>query len=339
MASTTLKQSVAALVNRALARFDIEVVRRSSIDTLKRKFDRFPGHGATAEKADDAQAALAARRPKLDQLRRDYERFAMQHSVWTPNFVEKDALLSNFRDDSAYVWQNRDGNREVNYVVDALYLRARDRKGLLARLSEDSRFGALTVDVGGQLVSRDLLDSVSELLFLDEHVGLDGKALKILDIGAGYGRLAYRAVTAFPTLRYFCTDAIPESTLICEYYLEQRGVADRAKTIPLHEVEKMLSETQIDLALNIQSFSECTLASITFWLDLLAKYKVKYIFIIPGQAGGELLSLESGGARIPYANELEQRGYSLKLRQPKYTDERVRPYGVSPVDYHLYERR
>jgi putative sugar O-methyltransferase len=342
MSSLTLNKLLATLVNRALARFDLKIARRSQIDELERTFDRYPQHRDESVPTEARAAQTAARLARLEQLRRDYEKLPFEHSVWTRDFVAADAPLERFRDDTAYVWQNRDRNREINYIVDALYLRSRDKGHLLDRLDEDGRFGALTVDIEGRCVSRDLLDSVSELLFLDEHVGLEGRALSILDIGAGYGRLAHRTVTAFPTLRYYCTDAIPESTFLCEYYLEQRHVADRAKTIPLYDIERLLSETKIDLALNIQSFTECTNKSIAFWLDLVAKNGVKYLFIVPGrnpQSEEQLLSFERDGIRRSYASEVTKRGYVLKVRQPKYLDARILPYGVSPVEYYLFERQ
>ena len=67
-------------------------------------------------------------------------------------------------------------------------------------------------DIDGMLVSRDLLDSINELTFLDDELGIAQRNMTILDIGAGYGRLAHRATTAFENLTYLCTDAIPLSS-------------------------------------------------------------------------------------------------------------------------------
>ncbi len=114
-----------------------------------------------------------------------------------------------------------------------------ERLGLLERLDEDGLFGVHTFIVDGRRVSRDLLDSALELAFLDRHLGISRPPVQtILDIGAGYGRLAHRAVTAFPeTVRYLCTDAIATSTFLCESYLGFRGVAGHesspARVLPL----------------------------------------------------------------------------------------------------------
>jgi putative sugar O-methyltransferase len=130
----------------------------------------------------------------------------------------------------------------------------------MERLDEDGLFGAYTFDFNGEkLVSRDLLDSILEINFLDRHLGLARReGFNLLDVGAGYGRLAHRLATAFPgTMRIYCTDAVSESTFLCEYYLRFRGLADRTEVVPLDEIEARLRTVRIDVATNIHSFSEC----------------------------------------------------------------------------------
>jgi hypothetical protein len=57
--------------------------------------------------------------------------------------------------------------------------------------------------------------SFFELYFLDNHLDIASREnVCILDIGAGYGRLAHRTVTALPNVRYLCTDAVAVSTFI-----------------------------------------------------------------------------------------------------------------------------
>ena len=95
-----------------------------------------------------------------------------------------------------------------------------DHLNLLDVLHEDDRFGVEIFNFHGQTVSRDLLDSIIEITFLEKHFGfLNRRDFNVLDIGAGYGRLAHRMATAAPNLgRYFCVDAVPESTFISDYY-------------------------------------------------------------------------------------------------------------------------
>src|SRR3546814_16107320 len=72
--------------------------------------------------------------------------------------------------------------------------------------SEDGLFGCWTQRFPGHpRCSRDLLDSVNELSFLDRHLSIRGRdGLRILDLGAGYGRLAHRAPAAFPGIADNC---------------------------------------------------------------------------------------------------------------------------------------
>jgi hypothetical protein len=177
-----LKKAAFVLINRALVPF--RSCRRAEIESLRNTFDRFPLSCSTPEDSKVAEE-IATRRSRLEQLRSDYAKYGFEHSVWGKVLLEHDVPFDRFRADSAYVWQQRDGNREINYVVDLYYLRARDRLGRLDRLTEDGRFGPATVEIEGRLVSCDLLDSVSALLFLNRTIGLEGRELSVLDIGAG----------------------------------------------------------------------------------------------------------------------------------------------------------
>jgi len=108
-------------------------------------------------------------------------------------------------------------------------------------LVEDDYFGNFVFQIGGKTISRDLLDSILEIYFLDRHLGLASAEnhRTILDVGAGYGRLAHRLVSALSgAQRYLCTDAVAESTFISEYYLGFRGLDGRACAVPLDEIER-----------------------------------------------------------------------------------------------------
>jgi len=138
------------------------------------------------------------------------------------------------------------------------YIRSIDTLGLLEKLGEDGAFGAVTFVLADKTVSRDLLDSVGEIYFLERHIGLSSWAggPTVLDIGAGYGRLAYRMVTAFPNVRsYVCTDAVSASTFVCEFYLRFRGVDVNAKAVALDEIQDELKRNPPDIAVNIHGFS------------------------------------------------------------------------------------
>ncbi len=102
-----------------------------------------------------------------------------------------------------------------------LDVESRDKLGLLGQLDEDGLFGAWTFEFGDRPpVSRDLLDSVNEINYLDTQMGLSSiENLRVLDIGAGYGRLAHRMSPALPGLAaYDCIDGVAISTFLCDYY-------------------------------------------------------------------------------------------------------------------------
>lgn len=281
--------------------------------------------------------------PRLRELRVRYASFARSVTeplVWTAGFVRPEDLRF-FRGDNAYVWQLR--GRDMNplgYALTAYYVKSIDALGLLDLLTEDDAFGVFGFSVSGRTMSRDLLDSVNELNFLEKELGIARRPLKVLDIGAGYGRLAHRTTSwlARDQVFYFCADAVPESTFLCEYYLRFRGVDRRARAIPLDEVEATLASQAIDLAVNVHSFSECSADAIAWWLRLLERHRVQHLLVVPNA------SSEGGRALVNHAGQdfgaiVAASGYRLVKAVPKYADPLVQEFGIAPTYYHLFERR
>ncbi|HJY77520.1 MAG TPA: putative sugar O-methyltransferase [Burkholderiales bacterium] len=287
-----------------------------------------------------AEEYLRPDNPRLAELERAYAACDPRVTaplLWRPGHVTP-YDLRYFRGDNAYVWQVRDGLGELNYALTAYYVRSIDALGLLGRLEEDALFGAHLFEAAGRQVSRDLLDSVLEIHFLERHLGLASRpGLNVLDIGAGYGRLAHRMARALPSLgSYLCVDAVAASTFLCEYYLRFRGVDDKARAVPLDRIEEALSGRRIDLALNIHSFPECTVEAIGWWLDLLRRHRVPQLMLVPNPAehSGEKLITNSGAPIEPL---LAGRGYRLAAKAPKYGDPVVRRHGVQPTWHYLFQ--
>jgi putative sugar O-methyltransferase len=325
-------------INDLLSLIDLCIVRKS----LLYKWQT----GEIAQNQDlclpeGAEQYLTVTNPRLQELRNRYSDFQAKVSipmVWTDEYVQSLGLQS-FRGDNCYVWQTRDPNcAEINYCLTTYYAQSIDRLGVLEKNSEDGLFGVHTYSVNSKRISRDLLDSTLELNFLEKHLGLSSiEGLKIIDIGAGYGRLAYRTAKTFPNVsRYFCTDAVPESTFLSEYHIKFRGVEDKVTVVPLDEIESELQQQKIDLAVNIHSFSECSLEAIEWWLSLLAANKVRNLFIVPNASdhGGEKLALNSGE---DFSVVVEKYGYKLLIKAPKYEDPMIQKYGVSPTYYYLFQ--
>jgi hypothetical protein len=297
--------------------------------------------GSPAPLPGGAEDYLRPDHPRLLELERAYAAFEPRVTtplVWKRGHVSR-YDLRYFRGDNAYVWQVRDGARELNYALTAYYVKTIDALGLLDRLQEDELFGVHAFMVGGKKVSRDLLDSIVEINFLERHLALASRpGLNVLDIGAGYGRLAHRMVSAFPGIgAYFCADAVPVSTFLCDYYLRFRGVAPRAQAVPLERVEAALAGRRIDLAINIHSFSECTPAAIEWWLELLGRHSVRHLFVVPNELdhGGEKLLTNDGADMLP----LIERRYRLSAKAPKYADPSLQRHGIKPTWHYLFEAR
>lgn len=295
---------------------------------------------------DGAFDYLQPNNKRLMDLQKRYSEInspVTESSVWSNEYISNDVNLQNFRDDCAYVWQYRDGNGELQHILSAVYIKNNDDLGLFELLEEDEYFGANTFDFNNQYcLTRDLLDSILEINFLERYLGISKKTnINILDIGAGYGRLAHRMATALPLVNnIFCTDAIPESTFISEYYLKFRGVSNKAKVIPLYEIEETLKNNNIYLATNMHSFTECTINAIRWWLDLLKEHKVKYLMIAPNgedHNGAKLTSTESDKSQIEFMSEIESRGYRPVAKEPSYLDSSIQKLGVSPTHFYLFE--
>jgi len=179
---------------------------------------------------DDVDGGLRVDPDRVTDLFRRYRAHPVHcgpATVWAlpqeASDVMKDIAPGRVRADIAYVWQGR-GADTTALLVAALWARAEDRYGLLDRLEETGDLGAETIEVLGQRWTRDRVDSLLELTFLADELGLERLArATVLDIGAGYGRLVTRFAQAFSEVRPFASDAVPLSTALSEAYVRHRG--------------------------------------------------------------------------------------------------------------------
>jgi hypothetical protein len=348
MAGLQIARRAMSGVNSCIRPLGLAVVRIALLRERGFQVDCNVVQGNSAGVDDTDRMNLVLNNPRLMDLVCRYEMAGSPMGVptlWRAGYVEERDLLY-FRGDNAYIWQRRDGNQWQNYILTYLYLKQKDHLGLLNILSEEGDYGVLTypVDTGVSgatlLMSRDLLDSVNEILFLDRTLDI-GRLFGtcILDIGAGYGRLAYRSVSALDSIeRYYCIDAVPCSTFLCEYYLRRKGVADRAATVPLDEQERLPGDGAITLAINIHSFSECSAEAVSYWVGRCAALGIKFLFVVPNQsaAGGSAFHFSKGEG--DFRPQIEAHGYKLQHAEPKYGNTEVQKFGVSPAWYYLFER-
>ncbi|HEU5152446.1 MAG TPA: hypothetical protein VFU19_18295 [Iamia sp.] len=276
--------------------------------------------------------------PEVQDLNRRYSGHpASGHTLWTTERQRDGLRLPDFRSDNLYVWQR--STPDEAYAVTWAHIVAHVRPDLVGALREDGSFGAHTVTVDGRVLSRDLVDSMLELDFLATHVpGFTGPdRLRVLDVGAGYGRLAHRGTTAFPHLDWRCVDAVPISTVLCRWHLAHLG--SPASVVELDHVEDEVRPGTIDLAVNVHSFNECPIDAIAWWVGLLAGRDVPWLFLVPNDTQG-LTSTEADGSKHDFAPVLADAGYDLVVSRDKYADDpTAQRDGVYPEQYLLYRRR
>jgi putative sugar O-methyltransferase len=230
---------------------------------------------------------------RLNEFRSELDGLPFRHDFWERHLPTVDLL--NFRGHQHYLYQdmNPDNFRELDQR-----LRSEDDWHLLDTMSEDGAFGALTLNLDGNIVSRDLLDSVEEITYLRKRLNWQrDQNVRLLDIGAGYGRIAHRLCEAMPNAEVWCSDAIPESLWVCESYLEYRSVT-RAQVVSCTRLSREVQGIQFDVATAIHSLSECTPEGVSWWLDLLRSLQIPVVLYVANPS-------------YPVLDQFEQNGYRL----------------------------
>jgi len=341
-----LSSHVASVANTMLTPLGLKLARKGYGANAAGSLAAEQKPGRKVKLPTAAKAYCRKDNPRLLELQQRYKAFDQNnnsHSVWSEEQFAAGVDLQHFRDDCMYVYQDLDGNTDINYLLTGFYLLSQDSRGLFARLPEDDLFGARVFEMdNGMPVSRDLLDSLTEIHFLQRHLSiLDQPSFKLLDIGAGYGRLATRMAQAMPNLeRAVCADGIAASTFLAEYYLGFRKVNDKASAVPIDELEATLAETRFDVATNIHSFSECTLDTIHWWMALLKRHRVPYLMVAPNadwHQGKQLLSTERNADRGDFGKVITSYGYTLVANDPKYMATGAQHFGVSPTRHYLFK--
>jgi hypothetical protein len=300
-------------------------------------------HNDTVPLPAGAEETLRTDNPKLVELQRAYDSLdvaATAHTQWRQSFLKRNLSLAWFRGDNAYVWQFRHlrSAAAARMYLALLDVETRDRLGLLKRLEEDGKFGAWTFTYGNRPpISRDLLDSVNEINYLDAQVGLGNiESLKVLDIGAGYGRLAHRISAGLPNLAaYDCIDGVATSTFLCDYYLTYREVPDTVRVVPLPEYQSLADG--YDIAINVHSFSECSIKAISWWLDRIAERDIAWLLIVPNTPH-RLLSTELDGTMKDFAPLVRAAGYVQVDERPVFQNEELRALIDVHDTFHLFRR-
>jgi len=332
-----MKRALVDMINQHLLRGkDARLVRASQLYPWQIEATAAPLPAAPLPA--DAQAYLTPDNPRLAELRERYGRCdpaVTNPLVWVDTIVTQDNLKF-FRGDNAFVYQLRGPQySELGYALTTHYTRSAPEAPLFARLSEDGAFGVHALEVAGRLVSRDALDSAREIAFLQRHVMPREGPLRVLDIGAGYGRLPHRLTEALgDEVRAYATDAFPTSSFLAEFYLRYRRCP--AEVILLDDFESFLTATPIDVAVNVHSFSECTVDAIEWWISRLARAGVPNLMIIPNDRVYEALTICHTNDGRDMEAIFARHGYAPAVREFRYSDPLVQRYGIDPAQLTLF---
>lgn len=287
---------------------------------MRRRRPKLALHDTSVPLPPGLAERLRTDHPRLAELRAAYAAIDLPASRWSAEARSSFLDLTHFRGETLITWHRRDEDPELTRLRCYVHLQAvaaADDLGLLGRLEEDGAFGCWTFAFEGHgRVSRDLLESVGELGFLHRHGALT-QTTRVLDVGAGYGRLAHRG-TAAGLGAWSCIDAIPESSFVCEAYLDHRGVTPPARVLTLPQADDLAGA--FDLAVNVHSFSEMPQAAVAWWLERL---DAPLLFVVPNEPDG-LLSLEPDGTRRDLLPLLEAAGFRLTAREPVLADPAAR---------------
>lgn len=333
-----MKSRFRSFVYRILARMDYALVSHRALHA----YDKGSRPAPSVPVPADAAQYLDHDNPRLEELRARYAALkveASSHSLWSREYVREQINLQLFRAQSAYVWVFKELPRptQLKYFLYAQRALACS-PDIFGKIDEDGAFGALCYDfeTTGR-VSRDRMDSIIELDFLNRHMQLLSlPRLRVLDIGAGYGRLAHRTCQLVPNVeKYVCLDAIPESTFLAEFYTGYRGLRDRVRVVPLDELAAMQEGAlgAFDIAFNVHSFSECTYAAIGWWLKHVRQLEIPYLFIVPNTST-HFLTTEPDGSRKDFLPLIEQAGYRLVAQEPLFENPDVRK--LISIQDHLF---
>jgi putative sugar O-methyltransferase len=173
-----------------------------------------------------------------------------------------------------------------------------DTLKLLERVEEPEVGNPFKVFEGGKLISQDLANSALEFYSIRERFSppLDA-AVRICELGAGYGRNAYVFLQAFPNCKYVVVD-IPPALYVSQHYLssvfpdrrvfkfrcfesfdeveDELMAADIAFLLP-HQAA-MLPPKSFDLFVNISSLHEMRPEQIAAYFDLIDRLTSGYFY-------------------------------------------------------------
>jgi len=197
------------------------------------------------------------------------------------------AMTARVEDTTDLEFLPRASQRRAHAVFLALlweYVSARDPLGLLGSLEEPSLGRPIVVTHRGRRISQDLCNSVHELGSMLEDPATP-PVTSVIELGSGYGRVAWAFLQAFPQTRYVLVD-IPPALAVAQRYLttlfpKLRTFSFRSFEDPAAAAEEIreaqlafitpnqlarLPSLEAQLFVNISSLHEMRIEQIDFYL-------------------------------------------------------------------------
>jgi putative sugar O-methyltransferase len=209
------------------------------------------------------------------------------------------------------------------------YVSCQDTIGLHQTLEEPRVGDPLPIRLGNRTLSEDLANSVHEWLRVSRaslDLGL-AKHRRVVEIGAGYGRLAYVFLVA-GSCQYVIVDIAP-TLFLASWYLQNtfphrrifkyrfferfddvRAEFEAANICFLgsHQLE-LLPDRYFDIALSISSFQEMTADQVNYYKTLMER-KTKHIVYLKQRTAS---INESDGASLEWADYVLRKPWRLVL--------------------------
>ena len=193
------------------------------------------------------------------------------------------------------------------------YTLLEDGLGCLKVCEEPLVGDPLPITCAGRLISQDLALSTLDLNFISRYIDMS-KVVRIAEIGAGYGRLAYVITKLFPNIEYYIFD-IPPALAIAQNYLTcvlgESKVAMFAESLQIsssHAIRAFLPHQMdlfpdgyFDLVINVSSFDEMTPAQVDNYFSKIDEKCSGWLYL-QGHAQSRSPGLRWGVNEFPYRN-------------------------------------
>jgi len=219
-----------------------DTIARCGFETFKRHVTGYGSWQITKFSSRFTLYCLAAllQRGKLPALAQIDWRDAEPMPVWGEAVRDRNSPAQRLRAYAFYcglIWQ---------------YAALHDQIGCL-RLAEPSLGRPIPVWLHGRLISQDLANAALDLNAMASVIPL-ANARRVLEIGAGYGRLAYVFTSLFRDAEYTIADISPALAVSKNYLTAVTNEKKFSFVLP-HQLDTM-PDRSFDLVINVSSFDE-----------------------------------------------------------------------------------